>query len=76
LVEEDVLEEEVNSTSMIFDKLDIMDDYTKQMEHRNQAYSQSRGNSMYGKHEDLDSRERSSTLFSKSLLDNVTFEDF
>ena len=75
LLEEDVLEEE-DSSSMLVDPPEILDDYTTAMEYRSQAYSQSRGNSAYNKTEDENSRERSSTIFSKSSIDNLTFEDF
>lgn len=78
IYEEDIIEDQDMVMSNVSEELDILETYKFDMEHRKQAFSLSK-RSDFDREEfedNFNERDRSSTLFSRTSIDVVNFEDF
>lgn len=77
IYEEDLLKDDDDDSVMVMtEPMEILDNYTHNMEHRSRAYSHHRTNSAVEEGDSIYQEARSSILFSKSMADCCIFEDF
>lgn len=77
IYEEDIIEEQDMVMTTPHEELDMLETYAFDMEHRKEAFSLSKRSDFGG--EEFGSgneRDRSSTLFSRTSIESVNFEDF
>lgn len=74
LYEEDIVANEDAEKSIVRESLEIVDDYSENMEHR--MKSKNLRNSVLPKEEELDRKSASKTLYARSTIEIVNFEDF